>query len=1306
VVKNTVREREMPSRGVEDHRMKRERLRMASWKPPAGASRDEGEVTSTGVGPTPNHAFPIVGIGASAGGLEAFTQLLKMVPSDVRLAFVLIQHLDPTHTSFLCEALAKATPMPVSEAVDGELVEPNHVYVITPSADIAIVKGRLSLESRENDRRKPHLPIDYFLCSLAKDRGCHAFGVVLSGNASDGTEGLRAIKAEDGITFAQDPKSAKFGSMPRNAVKAGVVDYCLAIPELASELVRLSRHSYLAARQGDPPTVDDEILKEICVIVRNAVGVNFSEYKAGTFERRMARRMAMRRTDSPASYLAVLKRDPDEIRTLYDDLLIHVTSFFRDPEVFDALKTDVLPDILKDKPEGAPFRLWVAGCSSGEEVYSLAMVLLEFMDKSSSRPIQIFGSDISERIIETARAGIYPDTAVSELSDERRRRFFTKVDQGYRVVKAVRDLCIFVQHDLARDPPFSRLDLVTCRNVLIYFDAPLQKRVLSTLHYALSQPGFLVLGRTENIIGFDRLFVPADKSVRIFSRTTQPSALRFAPRSEVAPRGVASSDRGAADYSRRGVDVSKHLDRLLLARYAPPGVLINERLEIIHFCGQTGAYLQAAPGEPQNNIVKMARGGLLGALRATIARAKKHMAPTREDGVEVDAGAICNIVVIPFTGLPDMKEQLYVVLFEQASSPLAEAGKVGKRPKGSKGGTRSSPSADDRVSKLEHELLATKEYLQSLIEDHVRTADELGSANEELVSGNEELQSMNEELETAKEELQSTNEELTTVNDELQSRNHEATQVNGDLVNLLATVDFPLLILDTDRKIRRFTPSARSIMNVLSTDVGRPFDDIKTNIEVSDLDRQIAEVVETLVMKESEVQDREGHWYRMQIRPYKTTDNRIDGAILSLVDIHALRQSVADAERARKDAEQANGAKDQFLAILSHELRTPLTSVSLHAELLCGGMELEPGRAKRAGEAIQRATIMQGQLIDDLLDVSRIISGKFQLETKPFDLRTAVAAAIEDVNGLAARKSIELKVDLDTVPAIVSGDSVRLQQVASNLLTNAIKFTPQKGQVEVVLDVADGCAKLVVSDTGIGIEPGFLPFVFNRFAQEDTSRTRAQGGLGLGLAIVRHVLELHGGTVSAESPGMGKGSTFSVTLPLTTLVSTTAPPTSLSEISGMRLADEGPSAVEHTELHDVPILVVDDDAGVREGVAEILNRMGARVRVAQSAADAMMAIDELHPAVILCDIAMPGEDGYSFLRRLRGRGPAQGGSIPALALTALAGESDRHSAAAAGFQMYLAKPIDINRLKRAVVDLVTGRSVSDPSPFSASMTAN
>ncbi len=1232
------------------------------------------------------NAFPIVGVGASAGGLEAFTQLFKHLPADSGMAFVLIQHLDPTHASFLPEALAKATAMTISQPANGTPVEPNHVYVIPPDADITMQGELLAVTRRTPDEPRPHLPIDLFLRSLAAARGSHAIGVVLSGTASDGTEGLRAIKAENGISLAQEPGSAKFAEMPRSAMDAGVVDAALPIPELARELVRLSRHPYLAAGAAAeaPAEVEDaEVMSRILEVVRTTIGVDFTEYKRPTFERRLARRMALRRVGGAKDYLTLLEREPDEVRALYEDILIHVTSFFRDPEVFEALETQILPALVEQKPSGAPIRIWVAGCSTGEEVYSLGISLLEVLGDATNS-VQIFGSDLSETTIDKARAGVYPDSALRDVSEERRKRYFAKVDRGYRINKAVRDLCVFVRHDLARDPPFSKLDLVSCRNVLIYFDPMLQKRILPTFHYALNQPGFLLLGRTESISGFGRWFSTVDKANKIFARTAVPSTLRFAPRKAAPQMERPTPDTIAPVYARRAMDLGRHLDRVLLARYAPPGVLINEKMEILQFRGQTGAFLQPAPGEPQNDVIKMARPGLVSALRAAIAEAKQEMAPIVRSNVEVDEGGFtrpCNLVVFPFTGPPDVKEPLFVVLFEESVPVEAGGTNVNRR--------RRTDWLDEgrRIPKVEHELMATKEYLQSLIEEHGRTNDDLGSANEELVSGNEELQSMNEELETAKEELQSTNEELTTVNDELHSRNQDITQANSDLVNLLVTVDIPILILDIERRIRRFTPKARSILNVLPSDTGRPIDDIKPNIVVADLDSQIAEVIETVVVKESEVQDRDGRWYRLQIRPYKTTDNKIDGAILSLVDIDALKHLVGNAQQARSEAEQANRAKDLFLAVLGHELRTPLTALLLQAQMLRRSDGTDPARTARAGERIERATRMQMQLVDDLLDVSRIVAGKLKVKLRAVDLSAVIRAALEGVSGAVATKAIQLVVALDESIGAVAGDPARLQQVVSNLLTNAIKFSSERGQVSVTLGAANGHARIQVSDMGTGIDPAFLPQVFNRFSQEDTSNTRTNSGLGLGLAIVRHLVEQHHGTVEAHSPGIGKGATFSVTLPLVKV--RREPVENEGSLAAGRGQGPGKDAggLDYRQLKDLRILVVDDDLATREAVAEMLKGMGARVRMAGSSAEAMTAVLEHRPKVLLCDIAMPGEDGYTFIRRVRALEGDGRGEMPALALTALAADGDAQRSLAAGFQMHLTKPIDMARLSEAVLAL-------------------
>jgi two-component system CheB/CheR fusion protein len=1301
--------------------------------------------------------FPIVGIGASAGGLEAFTQLLGYLPGKTGFAYVLIQHLDPTHKSFLSESLAKATSMPVEQVQPGQLVEPDHVYVIPPAADVSIANGRLVLVPRGSAKLQLHLPVDFFFTALAAELRNRAIGVVLSGTASDGTEGLRAIQAAGGITFAQEPETAKFAGMPRSAVAAGVVDVVLPIAGLARELLRLGQHPYLlddraplggggepspAAGDGNaswPPARDGQTgegqtgdsqpsdsqpsdsqpgdsqpgklpshataLVEIMNVVRSVVGVDFREYKGPTFERRLARRMALRRVDDRLSYLALLRNEPDEVRALYEDTLIHVSSFFRDPDVFDTLKTAVFPVILAHKDEGSPIRIWVAGCSTGQEVYSLAIALLEFLG-DSRRPIQLFGSDVSEAAIQLARAGRYADGGMGGISEEQRRRFFTKMDAGYRINRNVRDLCVFVRHDLARDPPFPKVDLLSCRNVLIYFDQALQQRVLPAFHYSLNQPGFLLLGRTESISGFDALFSPLDKIRKIFTRTTLPSHLRFAPRHEVpAALPLRMSTTTGPGFGRADSEMGRRLDSLLLGYYAPPGVLVNQQFEVLQFRGQTGSYLQPASGSPQTNLLKMARPGLLSKLQDALKQAGELAAPVRIAGVEVDQDGFtrtCDLVVLPFGDLaagrtPESTERLFVVLFEEVPPPEGDDAehdlhRVHRRGRG--------PDDDPgRLSKLEHELTSTTQYLHALIEEHGRANEDLGSANEELLSGNEELQSLNEELETAKEELQSTNEELTTVNDELHRRNLEVGQINSDLANLLDTVDLAIVILDLRRHIRRFTPKAQALLSVLPSDIGRSFDDIKPKLDLPDLDRRISEVISTFVAQEEEVQDRSGRWYRMQIRPYRTPDHRIDGAIVSFFDIDALKHHLLEAHQAQEQAERADRAKDEFLAVLSHELRTPISALLMQSELLrrVGG---DPAKRARVCDAIERSTRIQVQLIDDLLDVSRIITGKMRVDLRPLDLAAVVEAAHLSVAAMAESKGIQLTASLDRSLDPISGDRNRLEQVVANLLTNSIKFTPKGGRISILLERipggpgGTGQAHLEISDNGIGIDAAFLPRIFNRLTQEDSSSTRSHTGLGLGLAIVRYLVEAHGGLVRAESGGVGRGATFHVALPLLDVLATSgqqgpgrSPSKLLPEMAGSVLLPPAlPAKVGR--LAGRRILVVEDDALIRDSVAEILEHAGAQVTKAASAAEGVALFVGSPPDGIVCDLAMPREDGYGFIRKVRGLDSPEGRRVPAMALTALPGERHRERALSLGFQSYVVKPVGADQLLDAVAGLL------------------
>jgi len=1357
----------------------------------------------------PSSPFPIVGLGASAGGLEAIRRLLSLLPAGIGVALVVIQHLDPDRPSLLTSVLAGATPLAVVEAASGMRVERDHVYVIPSDADLSIHRGSLTLGPRRMTGGL-HLPIDTFFRALAEEQSRRAIGVVLSGSGADGTEGLRAIKAAGGIAIVQSPGSAQFPSMPESAMAAGVVDLAAPPEGIAREIERLSRHPYIA--EGTPVAraeatrdrhEDEKGLAAVLALVRHDTGIDFSGYKRTTVRRRVERRMALRRIASLGEYADALRNDSAEAQSMAKDMLIHVTAFFRDAEAFDALEQHVFRELASNKEEGSAIRIWVPGCSTGEEVYSVAVRLLEALgDRARDLSIKIFGSDLSGEAVETARAGFYSDASLAEVSPVRLSRFFDRGEGGYRIGKRIRDLCIFVVHDLTRDPPFAKLDLICCRNLLIYLDADLQRRVIPMLHYCLAKPGYLFLGQSEAIVGFRDLFAALDKEHRIFmkvgdsSRMSNPLAAGR-PLETTAAR--ASTGRPLPDR-----EAQRQADYLLLTRFAPPGVLVNDRLEIIQFRGHTGAFLASPPGKPDANVLRMAREGLVGRMREALDRARVQNVPVLQENLQVDSDTgprSIDLEVIPLAGLSGAAERFFLILFHEIDADRAAAG-VGVEP-GAPPAAVAEPARPDleEVSRLKGELVATKDYLRSIIAEHEGTTDELAAANEELVAANEELQSTNEELQSAKEELQSTNEELNTVNDELRTRNVDLDQIASDLVNVLTSVDIPVIIVDMNLRVRRFTPTVRAIAAFIPEDIGRPIDDLKLKVKVDDLPERVRAVIADPGPREWEVEGPEGRWLRLQIRPYRTTDNRLDGAVLTFVDVDTLRRALKDAElardyakgivetvttglvvldarldvvsanhafyelfrlhpddvhgrsflaigagswegpgvrarlveaasgrafsglevtsefpilgrkvmslagrsitwagapmtlvaiedisplraleaqraqllesekQARLEAERANHAKDLFLATLSHELRTPLSGILLEAQFL-GRMGAIDPRLARASASLERAARAQARLIDDLLDVSRIVSGKLLLDLRAVDVKEIVQSSFDMAMSAAAAKSLTfaLKVPDDFV-GTVYGDALRLQQVVSNLIANSIKFTPRGGRIGVDLERTGDYARITVTDTGIGIRPEVLPHLFAAFVQADSSVTRVHGGLGLGLAIVRHLVEAHGGQVRAESGGVGKGSSFYVTLPLgatTPAQMDAALETVARDISGVR------------------VLLVDDSDDTRASFAAMLEELGATVCAVPSAEAALAAMADFRPQAILSDIAMPGEDGYSFIRQVRRLPPERGGTVPAAALTALAGDDDRRRAKEAGFQMHVAKPVDAVRLAGAV----------------------
>jgi two-component system CheB/CheR fusion protein len=838
-------------------------------------------------GPSPQ--FSIVGIGASAGGFEAFSQLLEALPPDAQLAIIFVQHLAPQHESALTALLGTHSRMPVVEVIDGMRLEANHVYVVPPNVQMDLIDGRLRLAPRPDDKSQ-YTPIDHFFRSLARTLKQNAIGVVLSGTASDGADGLREIKLVGGIALAQDPTTSRYDGMPRAAIATHMVDLVLRPKEIAAKLAEIAAHPILSApasitRQAEH-TITDAHLDRVFDLLLPAGGVDFRHYKSPTIIRRLLRRMALLRINDAGAYIDHLAHTPDEAINLHNDLLIHVTRFFREPEAFEALARDVLPGILSENRDGEAMRAWVAGCATGEEAYSLAILLHEqFEDRLGAARIQIFATDVSDASVAFARHGLYPLTVATDLSPERLRKFFTKVDGGYRVTKALRDLCVFARQDLTRDPPFSRLDLICCRNVLIYMDNDLQKKLLSVFHYALKPDGVLLLGHAETIGHNSELFSLMNKKHRIYRRKPGVTA-GAADLPTVTPRmrpDVAA--RRAADGRVGSHAVTAEVNRIMLDRYAPPSVLVDENFHVVHFSGPTGAYLEPSPGEPSFHVLKLAREGLLHGLRAALLAAQKTRRRVRKTGLSVKDGAIWHEVNLDVSPVVQQNQTFYLVSFETAAAP------TGKKPDRVQRRPRTSDRQDHRAARLEEELAATRDYLQSTIQEIEAANEEMQSANEEILSSNEELQSTNEELDTAKEELQSTNEELNTVNDELQSRNEELIRANADLLNLLSSVQIAIVIVSNDLLIRRFTPMAEQTLNLIPSDVGRPFTQISPNIDLPELAALLTNAIETVTQIEREVQDKQGHWYLLRVRPYKSADNRIDGAVVALFDIDAAKRA-------------------------------------------------------------------------------------------------------------------------------------------------------------------------------------------------------------------------------------------------------------------------------------------------------------------------------------------------------------------------------------------------------------------------------
>jgi two-component system CheB/CheR fusion protein len=846
------------------------------------------------------HGCPIVGIGGSAGGFEAAMDLLRHLPPRTGMAFVIVQHLDPHHGSRLPNLLGKATSMPVTEVTGTITPQPNAVYVQPPNKCVIAKNGKLTLVSRTE---RLNIAIDHFFESLAEECGSRGIGIVLSGTGSDGTAGLRAIKAAGGLTFAQTEESAKFDAMPRSAIRSGFVDLVLPPDAIAREIRRIAEHPYIRRPMIGAAEAEKEAYRQaddlgrVFISLKKQMGVDFSGYKESTLIRRIHRRMALHRIDTLKRYARFLRDNKKEIESLFDDLLINVTRFFRDEKVFRALKKRFLPALLKKKSKARQreLRVWVPGCATGEEVYSLATCILEALGgQASSWRVQIFGTDLSESVVEHARLGIYSSAIEKDISQARLKRFFVKRDGTYQINRNVRDICTFARQNIAADPPFSRLDIISCRNVLIYLSPELHKRCIPQFHYAINPGGLLILGPAESVGLYDELFKLVDKKNKIYTKeaATAPRPVEFIPQ-----RGLELAQFGARPAAGIGLnfdaDILKVADRIILSTYAPAAVVVDDKMQVHQFRGRTDLFLEHMPGPATFNLIQLARTNLVPDLRATIRRSIKTGKPARTERAKVTLRGKnyeINIQAVPFK-IPRSDKPWFLVIFDE-NTRKTKAERL-LQPLGKTGALRA-------VTELRRELAASKESLQAIIEEHEATNEELKASNEEVESSNEELQSTNEELETAKEELQSTNEELTTLNEELSNRNLEMMQLTNELNNLLASTQMPIVMVDNALTVRRATPAARGAFNILPTDIGRPLSELRPNIDVPDMEKILREVIETLGTRERRVTDKEGREYSLRVRPYRTTDNKIDGAVITLVDIDGQREADVDKTN-RKD---------------------------------------------------------------------------------------------------------------------------------------------------------------------------------------------------------------------------------------------------------------------------------------------------------------------------------------------------------------------------------------------------------------------
>jgi two-component system, chemotaxis family, CheB/CheR fusion protein len=1345
----------------------------------------------------PERSAPmVVGIGASAGGLEALEDFFDSVPDQTGMAFVVVQHLSPDFKSLMDELLARHTALPIHLAANEMPVEADHVYLIPPRMEMIISGGRLLLSER-GPQPELNLPIDTFFRSLARDCGERAIGIVLSGGGSDGSRGIRDIREAGGLVLVQDTETAQFDGMPKTAREAGVAHWVLApqeMPHVLLEHVREhKRDGRGAGGPGRPP--ESSGIEAVYQMLEERFGIDFTHYKPSTITRRIERRLALAQSPHVDEYVQRLRSDSDELDVLYRDLLIGVTHFFRDEHAFRILEEQVLPQMLERVPRDEPIRVWVAGCATGEEAYSLAIALQDAILKSGvDRTVKIFATDVHRGSLDRAARAIYEREALAHVSPERLERYFIRIGDAYQVAPDLRKMIVFAQHNVMRDAPFTRVDLVTCRNLLIYLQPAAQLKVLSLFHFALKRGGHLFLGPSETVGTLAHEFDVVDKRWRLYQKSADVRRVidnvrrpaHFEPRHVQAP--LALPPRQSLMQLLGTYDAI--LDDLM-----PPSLLVSERGELAHAFAGASRFLRVRDGRQDLDLTDMVDAELRLVLVGGIKRALEEPDPLVFRSVRQVIEGESHLYDVTIRRVRNRTNGARYVLisFEEVSGVARPTPRPATE-------VHLEEVSRDQVSGLEAELSHTKENLQSAIE-------ELETSNEELQAANEELQASNEELQSTNEELQSVNEELYTVNAEYQRKISELTELTNDMDNLLASTEVGTVFLDRQLRIRKFTPQIAETFALVAHDVGRPIETFASKLDRPELVGELRGVLTSGRPVEREIRDGRGKTFFLRIFPYRAK-GAVDGVVLTLIDASGLRaaedalfherhllesllanlpeaiyfkdgsgkfirsnaamamrlgaaspgelagktpgelphaelaeamhkqdetvlrtgeaqtyslerrgdagddswdlvtrlpirdpegrivgttgifRDVTDQKRAEEENREAVRRRDQFLAMLSHELRNPLSAIVSATSLLREAPQ-KPEKRGRFLDVLSRQTQQMSRLLDELLEASRVTQNKIELRKEPLDLNDVVRAAVDAARGQIDARGLELTVEVAPEPLPVDGDTARLEQILANLLSNAAKYTPAGGHVAVTTALRDGRAEIQVKDDGAGIPPELLRSVFELFVQSRRTLDRAAGGLGVGLSLVRALVEMHGGTVTAHSPGEGKGSTFVVSLPL----SSGAP--ALGEGDDGHTAGRNHDDVASDRPCAVPVdgnvLIVEDNQDSREMLCEMLTLSGLNCGAADSGPAALSMLDELRPHSAIIDLGLPGIDGLELARRIR--------SLPGhadmclVALTGYGQPADRALAKAAGFDAHLVKPVRVEQLIAALTDARNQRQV-------------